>query len=114
MVIEREDSENSGEGNRGESHRTTLLRQTPRREADRAAWLALVRLVALASVARRSGVEATDGPFKRELTHHKSYVTREEARRSLFEYIKVFYNRQRLHSTLGYRSPADYELRFAS
>jgi putative transposase len=51
---------------------------------------------------------------KRELTHHESYATREEARRSLFEYIEVFYNRRRLHSTLGYRSPAEYELRFAS
>jgi putative transposase len=51
---------------------------------------------------------------KRELTHHESYATREEARRSLFEYIEVFYNRQRLHSTLGYRSPVEYELRFAS
>ena len=51
---------------------------------------------------------------KRELTHHGSYATREEARRSLFESIEVFYNRQRLHSTLGYRSPAEFELRFAS
>jgi putative transposase len=51
---------------------------------------------------------------KRELTHHESYASREEARRSLFEYIEVFYNRQRLHSTLGYRSPAEYEVCFAS
>jgi putative transposase len=51
---------------------------------------------------------------KRELTHHESYASREEARRSLFEYIEVFYNRQRLHSTLGYRSPAQFEVRFAS
>ena len=51
---------------------------------------------------------------KRELTHHESYGTREEARGSLFEYIEVFYNRRRLHSTLGYRSPAEYEERFAS
>lgn len=51
---------------------------------------------------------------KRELTHHESYATREEARQSLFEYIEVFYNRQRLHSTLGYRSPVEYEVRFAS
>ena len=49
---------------------------------------------------------------KRELVHHESYATREEARRSLFEYIEVFYNRQRLHSTLGYRSPVEYEARF--
>ena len=51
---------------------------------------------------------------KRELTHHESYATQEEACRSLFEYIEVFYNRQRLHSTLGYRSPTEYEVRFAS
>ena len=52
--------------------------------------------------------------LKGELTHHESYSSREEARRSLFEYVEVFYNRKRLHSTLGYRSPADYEVRFAS
>ena len=52
--------------------------------------------------------------LKGELTHHESYADREEARRSLFEYIEVFYNRKRLHSTLGYRSPADYEVRFPS
>lgn len=51
---------------------------------------------------------------KRELTHHESYATRAEARGSLFAYIEVFYNRQRLHSTLGYRSPVAYEVRFAS
>ncbi|MBX3396108.1 MAG: IS3 family transposase [Phycisphaerae bacterium] len=37
------------------------------------------------------------------------YATRDEARRIIFEWIEVFYNRQRLHSSLGYRSPADYE-----
>ena len=47
--------------------------------------------------------------LKKELTHHESYATREQARRSLFEYIEAFYNRRRLHSTLGYMSPADYE-----
>jgi len=52
--------------------------------------------------------------LKGELTHHESYASREEAKRSLFEYIEVFYNRKRLHSTLGYRSPADYEVRFTS
>jgi putative transposase len=52
--------------------------------------------------------------LKRELVFHEEYADHEEARRSLFEYIEVFYNRQRLHSTLGYRSPAQYELRFAS
>lgn len=52
--------------------------------------------------------------LKGELTHHERYAGREEARSSLFEYIEVFYNRKRLHSTPGYRSPVDYEGRFAS
>jgi transposase InsO family protein len=51
--------------------------------------------------------------LKRELTHHESYADHEEARRSLFEYIEVFYNRRRRHSTLGYRSPAEFEARLA-
>jgi len=58
--------------------------------------------------------ESLFSTVKRELTHHESYAGREEARRSLFEYIEVFYNRRRIHSTLGYRSPAEYEARFAS
>ncbi len=46
--------------------------------------------------------------LKSELTHHHRYATREDARLDLFWYIEVFYNRQRLHSTLGYQSPAAY------
>ena len=48
--------------------------------------------------------------LKTELTYWRKYRTREEARRDIFEYIEVFYNRERLHSKLGYRSPAEYEL----
>jgi putative transposase len=47
--------------------------------------------------------------FKVELVYQEHYATREEARRSIHSYIEVFYNRQRLHSSLGYRSPAEYE-----
>jgi transposase InsO family protein len=47
--------------------------------------------------------------LKNELTNHRHYRTRQEARRDIFEYIEVFYNRQRLHSALGYRSPLDFE-----
>lgn len=47
--------------------------------------------------------------LKKELVHLTHYKTREEAQRSIFEYIEVFYNRQRLHSTIGYQTPVDYE-----
>ena len=56
-----------------------------------------------------AAMESFFGTLKQELVHREAYATREEARRSLFEYIEVFYNRQRLHSTLGYLSPAQYE-----
>jgi len=39
----------------------------------------------------------------------KNYQTREEAKSSVFEYIEVFYNRQRRYSALGYKSPVDFE-----
>lgn len=48
--------------------------------------------------------------LKTELVHHESYQTRAAAKQSIFEYIEVFYNRQRLHSSNGYLSPVDYEL----
>jgi putative transposase len=47
--------------------------------------------------------------LKKELVHDEDYQTRAEATASIFEYIEVFYNRQRRHSTLGYVSPAEYE-----
>jgi transposase InsO family protein len=45
--------------------------------------------------------------------YHRRYATREEARQDSFEYIQVFYNRQRRQSTLGYHSTAEYEARVA-
>jgi len=47
--------------------------------------------------------------LKKELMSDRAFATREEARAAIFEYIEVFYNRQRIHSTLGYQSPADFE-----
>jgi transposase InsO family protein len=47
--------------------------------------------------------------LKVELVHHEDYATLDEARQSIFEYIEVFYNRQRLHSSLGYLSPEAFE-----
>lgn len=49
--------------------------------------------------------------LKVELVYHRSYETRKEARKDIFEYIEVFYNRQRRHSALGYLSPAEFEKR---
>jgi len=53
--------------------------------------------------------ESFFGTLKTELVDDADYRTREEAKQSLFEYIEVFYNRQRRHSYLGYVSPAEYE-----
>ena len=47
--------------------------------------------------------------LKTELVYHEHYRTREVARLAIFEWIEGFYNRTRLHSTLGYRSPEEYE-----
>jgi len=48
--------------------------------------------------------------LKTELTNHKQYQTRDEAQADIFDYIEVFYNRKRLHSTNDYWSPVDYEV----
>jgi putative transposase len=58
-------------------------------------------------------VESFFGTLKRELVHQRQYVTRDEAKQDIFEYIEVFYNRQRQHSTLGYHTPAEFEARAA-
>jgi transposase InsO family protein len=47
-------------------------------------------------------VERFFGTLTRELVDHRRYTTRDEAKQDIFEYIEVFYNRQRWHSTLGY------------
>ena len=54
-------------------------------------------------------MESFFGSLKGEWTDRRSYSTRREARHSLFEYMEVFYNRQRRHSSLGYLSPVRYE-----
>jgi putative transposase len=45
----------------------------------------------------------------RELIHHRRFETREQAKQEIFEYIEVFYNRQRKHLTLGYRTPTEFD-----
>lgn len=53
--------------------------------------------------------ESFFGTLKTELTHHEDYRTRPEAKASIFEYIEVFYNRQRRHSHLGQMAPLAFE-----
>jgi len=47
--------------------------------------------------------------LKRELIHRQAFATRAQARAAIFEWIEVFYNRERLHSALGFQSPVDFE-----
>jgi transposase InsO family protein len=56
-----------------------------------------------------AAVESFWGTLKTELVNHERYETRAQARASIFEYIEVFYNRQRLHSSIGYLSPEQFE-----
>lgn len=56
-------------------------------------------------------VESFFGSLKTELVHHEKFKTRAEAEEKLFEYMEIFYNQIRLHSTLNYMSPDDFELR---
>jgi len=51
--------------------------------------------------------------LKTELVHHRHYETHDQARRDVFAYIEGFYNRKRLHSALGYRTPDEMALRAA-
>lgn len=54
-------------------------------------------------------VESWFATLKTELIEGRPWPTRAQARRAIVEFIEVFYNRQRLHSSLGYRTPVEYE-----
>lgn len=56
-------------------------------------------------------LESFFSTMKKEVIHGERFLTREHLRSVVFEWIEVFYNRQRLHSTLGYVSPAQFEAR---
>jgi transposase InsO family protein len=69
----------------------------------------------LASMSRKgncydnAAMESFWSTLKQELIYRRHFQTRAEARHAIFEFIEVFYNRQRLHSSLNYRSPIDFE-----
>ena len=56
-------------------------------------------------------VESFFGTLKTELVYQQRFTTRQDARRAIFEYMEVFYNRKRRHSALGYLSPVEFEAR---
>lgn len=58
--------------------------------------------------------ESFFGGLKRELIERRTWRTRVELREALFEHIEVFYNRKRLHSSLGYQAPATFEAQYAA
>ena len=54
-------------------------------------------------------VESFFGSLKQERVHWRNYQTRYEAQQDIMNYITMFYNSQRLHSYLGYKSPNQFE-----
>ena len=68
------------------------------------------------SMSRRPGncydnaaMESFWSSLKRELVHRCQFATRAVAKAAIFEWIEVFYNRERFHSALGFKSPVDFE-----
>jgi putative transposase len=57
-------------------------------------------------------MESFWGTLKNEWIHHQRYKTRAEAKTDIFEYIEGFYNTVRLHSTMGYLSPVEFEANY--
>ena len=55
-------------------------------------------------------MESFFATLKTELIYHEIFITRKDAKLKIFEYIELFYNRKRRHSSLGYKSPAQFEM----
>jgi transposase InsO family protein len=58
-----------------------------------------------------AAMESFWSTIKLELVYRHCFATRAQARTQIFDYIETFYNRQRIHSALGYLSPVDFELK---
>lgn len=77
---------------------------------------ALARAGLIASMSRKGNcydnafIESFWSTLKLELVYRRDFASRQEARHEIFEYIEVFYNRQRSHTALGCLSPVDFEL----
>jgi len=75
----------------------------------------LAKYGAICSMSRKGNcwdnavVESFFGFLKREHVFHNRYLTRTQARQSIFDYIERFYNRKRIHSSLGYKTPSEVD-----
>src|SRR5258706_159345 len=75
----------------------------------------LERIGAVISMSRRGNcydnavVESFFGNLKNEMIHHRRFASREQARAEIFDYIELFYNRHRAHTTFRFLSPVEYE-----
>ena len=58
-----------------------------------------------------SCMESFFASLKKEYFYRREYATIDDVRRDLFYYIEIFYNRKRLHSSLGYMSPVAYRIK---
>ncbi len=88
------------------------------RRLNMAGWMitCFAALLLLASMSRRgccydnAAAESFWHTLKNELIYRTSFQTRDQARTEIFEYIEVFYNRTRRHTSIGNLSPVDFEL----
>ncbi len=67
------------------------------------------RAIVSCLIAPRVPGRARSASLEKDLLRRRCFPTRQEARTAVFDYIETFYNPIRLHSTLDYRSPVDYE-----
>lgn len=76
---------------------------------------AVAKALALPSMSRKANcydnaaMESFWSTLKMELIHRSNFKTRTHARLAIFDYIETFYNRKRIHSSIGYQSPVDFE-----
>ncbi len=74
-----------------------------------AAWNVTPSMSRQANCYDNAAMESFWSTLKEELVHRRSFASRAEAAGAIFDYIETFYNRERLHSALGYLSPVEFE-----
>jgi putative transposase len=61
-----------------------------------------------------AAMESWNHSFKVEAIHGERFATRECAKKHVFEYIEIYYNRKRLHTTIGYKTPESFEAKMVA